>query len=107
MGTGTSFRGIKQLRREADHSTPSTAEVKNGAGRFPPPHICLHDIVLLNKLSRETSLPLEINARLGYVLNITSTPVTPSLFMIDLHTRRILIRNYINYTTVTTQLNNT
>jgi hypothetical protein len=27
--------------------------------------------------------------------------------MIDLHTRRILIRNYINYTTVTTQLNNT
>jgi hypothetical protein len=62
--------------------------------------IRLHDIVLRNKLSTETTLPLEKNARLNYVLNITSTSVTP--LMIDLHTRIILIRSYINYTTVTT-----
>jgi hypothetical protein len=30
MGTGGSFPGVKRPRREADHSPPSSAEVKNG-----------------------------------------------------------------------------
>jgi hypothetical protein len=31
MGTGGSFPGVKQLRCEADHPPPSSAETKNGA----------------------------------------------------------------------------
>jgi hypothetical protein len=34
MGTGDSFRGVKRQGREADHSPPSSAEVKNG-GALP------------------------------------------------------------------------
>jgi hypothetical protein len=30
MGTRGSFRGVKRPEREADHLSPSSAEVKNG-----------------------------------------------------------------------------
>jgi hypothetical protein len=40
MGTGGSFPwGIKQQRRQADHSSPSSAEVKEGGAIPPLPHI--------------------------------------------------------------------
>jgi hypothetical protein len=35
MGTGGSFPGVKWQGHEADHSLPSSAEVKNG-GAIPP-----------------------------------------------------------------------
>jgi hypothetical protein len=35
---------VKQVGREADHSPPSSAEVKNG-GAIPPLPICLYGIV--------------------------------------------------------------
>jgi hypothetical protein len=35
MGTGGSLSGVKQPRREADHSPPCSAEVKN-VGAIPP-----------------------------------------------------------------------
>jgi hypothetical protein len=35
MGTGGSFPGVKWQGREADHSPPSSAEVKKG-GAIPP-----------------------------------------------------------------------
>jgi hypothetical protein len=37
--------GVKRPGREADHSPPSSAEVKNAAA-IPSPLICLNDIVL-------------------------------------------------------------
>jgi hypothetical protein len=41
MGTGALFLGIKRPGTEADHSPPSSAEVKK-AGAIPPlPHTCL------------------------------------------------------------------
>jgi hypothetical protein len=40
MGTG-----VKRSKREADHSSPSSAEVKNG-GAIPPSPMWLHGIVL-------------------------------------------------------------
>jgi hypothetical protein len=36
---------LKQQRREADRSPPSSAEIKNG-GAIPPLPICVHGIVL-------------------------------------------------------------
>jgi hypothetical protein len=45
MDTGGSFSGVKQQRLEADHSPPSSAQIKNG-GAVPPLPICLHGIVL-------------------------------------------------------------
>jgi hypothetical protein len=42
---GSLFPELKRMWREADHSHPSTAEVKNG-GAIPPLPIRLHDIVL-------------------------------------------------------------
>jgi hypothetical protein len=38
MGTGVDSAGVKRLRREADHSPPSSAEVKNGGSIPPLPH---------------------------------------------------------------------
>jgi hypothetical protein len=35
------FSGVKQQGREADHSPPSSTEVKNGGGIPPLPHISL------------------------------------------------------------------
>jgi hypothetical protein len=37
--------GIRRPGRDADHSPPSSAEVKNG-GVIPPLLLCLHGIVL-------------------------------------------------------------
>jgi hypothetical protein len=34
MATGGSFRGVKRQGREADHTPPSIAEVKNGEATF-------------------------------------------------------------------------
>jgi hypothetical protein len=39
IGTGGSFTGVKELRREADKSHPSSAEVKNGGAIPPLPHM--------------------------------------------------------------------
>jgi hypothetical protein len=42
VGTRGSFRGVKRLGREADHSPPSNAEVKNVWSYMytPPIHLC-------------------------------------------------------------------
>jgi hypothetical protein len=45
MGIVDSFPGDKAAGREADHSPPSSAEVKNG-GAIPPLPIRLHGAVL-------------------------------------------------------------
>jgi hypothetical protein len=37
--------GVKRKGREADHSNPSSVEIKN-SGAGPPLHVCLHGIVL-------------------------------------------------------------
>jgi hypothetical protein len=39
MGTGGSFPKVKRQEREADHSPPSSAEVKNGGAIRPLPHM--------------------------------------------------------------------
>jgi hypothetical protein len=44
MDTGVSFRKVKQPVRKADHSTPSTAEVKNEWNYIFIPPICLHGL---------------------------------------------------------------
>jgi hypothetical protein len=44
-GGGGRFHGVKHPGREADHSSPSRAEVKNG-GAISPLHIRLNGIVL-------------------------------------------------------------
>jgi hypothetical protein len=41
IGTRCSFLGVQRPRREADHSPPSTAEVKNGGAIPPLPHISM------------------------------------------------------------------
>jgi hypothetical protein len=46
MGTGGSFLGVKRPGREADHSPPSSVEVKNAWRYISTPHIRLHDMVL-------------------------------------------------------------
>jgi hypothetical protein len=38
VGNGGSFPGVKRPGREADHSPPSSAEVKNGGALPPLPH---------------------------------------------------------------------
>jgi hypothetical protein len=59
MGTGALSPGIKRPGREADHSPPSSAEVKNAWSYISTPPIRLHDVVL-NK-STGTTLPLVFN----------------------------------------------
>jgi hypothetical protein len=55
MGTRGFFRGVKQLGRDADHSPPTSAEVKKTwIYASPPPQICLHGVVL-NLLSTRTT----------------------------------------------------
>jgi hypothetical protein len=39
MGTGTNFKGVKRPERKADHSHPSSAEVKNGGAIPSLPHM--------------------------------------------------------------------
>jgi hypothetical protein len=55
MGTGTVFLEIKRLEREAGHSPPSSAEVKNGGAICHSP-TRLHGTVL-NYLRSATNLP--------------------------------------------------
>jgi hypothetical protein len=45
IGTGSVSPGLKRPEREADHSPPSDAEIKNGEVILPLP-INLHDVVL-------------------------------------------------------------
>jgi hypothetical protein len=56
MGTEGSSLGVKRPGREADHSPPSSAEVKNGGTVLHSP-IRLHGIVL-NSVSIGTILPV-------------------------------------------------
>jgi hypothetical protein len=53
---GAFFLGIKWPGREADHSSPSSAEVKNAWSCTSTPPICLHGVVL--SYSSGTALPL-------------------------------------------------
>jgi hypothetical protein len=46
MGTTDSFPGVKRPGREADHSPPSSAEVKNACIYTSTPPIRLHGVVL-------------------------------------------------------------
>jgi hypothetical protein len=46
VGTGTLSLGIKRPGREADHSPPSGAEIKNAWSYTFTPPICLHGVVL-------------------------------------------------------------
>jgi hypothetical protein len=56
MGTGALSLGVKRPVREADHSPPSSAEVKLCLELYPTPPIRLLGVVL--KLSTGTTLPL-------------------------------------------------
>jgi len=40
-GTGEGFPGVKRLEREADHSFPFSAKVKEVCGYTPLPHVSL------------------------------------------------------------------
>jgi hypothetical protein len=46
VGTRDSFPGVKRPGREADHSPPSSAEVKNAWRYASTPPIRLHGVVL-------------------------------------------------------------
>jgi hypothetical protein len=46
FGTRGSFPGVKLPEREADHSSPSSAEVKNACSYTSTPPIGLHGVVL-------------------------------------------------------------
>jgi hypothetical protein len=46
MGTGALSLGVKRPGREAEHSPPSSAEVKNAWNYTSTPSICLHGVVL-------------------------------------------------------------
>jgi hypothetical protein len=46
MGTSGSFHGVKQPEREADHSPPSSVEVKNAWSYTSTPPVRLHGVVL-------------------------------------------------------------
>jgi hypothetical protein len=46
MGTRGSFPGVKRQGREADHSPPSSADIKNAWSYTSTPPIRLHDVVL-------------------------------------------------------------
>jgi hypothetical protein len=70
MGTGGFSRGAKRQGREADHSLPSSAEVKNG-GAIPLLPIRLHGVVL-NYLSQETDLPFIIEGGRSYLISVYS-----------------------------------
>ena len=51
IGPESSFQEIKQLRHEADHSPPSTAEAKNERSYSSTPRISHHGV------GRDSSLP--------------------------------------------------
>jgi len=54
--------GIKQLGREANHSPPSSVEVKKAWSYISIPPVCLHGMVL--SYSTETTLPFKQGERL-------------------------------------------
>jgi hypothetical protein len=57
MCTGGSFPGITQPGREADHSPPSSAEVKNGGAIAPFPHMSSwHSAYLINSDDDDNSI---------------------------------------------------
>jgi hypothetical protein len=62
-------RGVKRPGREADHSPPTSAEVKKNVDLYihPPPPIRLHCIVL-NYLSTGTTLPFILPA--GFISSV-------------------------------------
>jgi hypothetical protein len=49
--------GVKRPERETDHSSPSSAEVKNACSYIATPAICLHAVVLSLKKSTGTTFP--------------------------------------------------
>jgi hypothetical protein len=57
MGTRGSFLGVKRPGREADHSPPSSAEVKECMELYLHSPIRLHGVVLSYKKSTGTTLP--------------------------------------------------
>jgi hypothetical protein len=46
MGTGELSPGVQRPGREADHSLPSSAKVKNAWSYTSTPPLCLHGLVL-------------------------------------------------------------
>jgi hypothetical protein len=46
MGTGGSYPGVKQSEREAEHSPPTSAKVKNAWSYTSTPPVRLHGVVL-------------------------------------------------------------
>jgi hypothetical protein len=69
---GAFYPGVKRPGREADHSLPSSAEVKNGDA-MPPLPTCLHGLVL-NFLSSWTifTFPLPYLIELSHVVFLSS-----------------------------------
>jgi hypothetical protein len=71
MGTGSISPGVKRQRREADHSPPSRAEVKNSEAIPPLPHTTswrgvklinltlLYKVVIIKHTTR--AIPLKIS----------------------------------------------
>jgi hypothetical protein len=62
--TGAFSLWVKQLGHEADHSPPSSAEVKNAWSYTSTPPIHLHEIVLK---STGMTLPLPFNKNIIYM----------------------------------------
>jgi len=49
VGSRGSFLGAKQPGQEADHSPPSSADVKECVELYLQPPVCLHGVVLSQK----------------------------------------------------------
>jgi len=60
MGNRGSFPGVKRAVREADHSLPSSAEVKECVDLYLHSQIRLHGMVLGLKKSTGATLPLTL-----------------------------------------------
>jgi hypothetical protein len=58
MCTGGSFPGVKRQGAEADHSPPSSVEVKNDGSTTSLPHTSLRHVALLIKSRDNFTLPL-------------------------------------------------
>jgi hypothetical protein len=50
--------GVKRQELEADHSSPSSTEVKNGEAKLPFPHMPFFDCAQLYNLGQGITLPL-------------------------------------------------
>jgi hypothetical protein len=60
MGTRFSFPGVKRLGREADHSPPSSAEVKEWVELYLNSPMHLHGVVLSYSTGTTLTLPLPL-----------------------------------------------